>query len=82
MQRWYVGVSPFRIGVRQGENLSPFLFAIFLNDLEHFFSQHGISGLNCEFNDDDLTIYFKIFLLLYADDTVIFGESAKSTKYF
>ena len=76
MQRWYVSIFPCRIGVRQGENLSPFLFAIFLNDLEYFFSQYGISGLNCEFNDDDLTIYFKIFLLLYADDTVIFGESA------
>ena len=45
----------------------PFLFAIFLNDLEHVFSQHGISGLNSKFNDDDLAIYFKMFLLIYAD---------------
>ena len=28
--------------VRQGENLSPFLFYVFLNDLEKFFSGSGI----------------------------------------
>ena len=72
------GVSAFfpcRIGVRQGENLSPFLFAIFLNDLEWYFRQNNISGLSCEFNDEDLYMFIKIFILMYADDTVIFSHS-------
>ncbi|MEW8542876.1 MAG: reverse transcriptase family protein [Candidatus Thiodiazotropha sp.] len=71
---------PCRTGVRQGENLSPFLFSIFINDLETYFQQHNISGINCEYNDDDIYIYFKLFILLYADDTVIFSETAEELQ--
>ena len=71
---------PCTVGVRQGENLSPFLFAIFLNDLEFYFTQRGIPGINLEFNENDIFMFLQIFLLLYADDTVIFAESPEELQ--
>ena len=62
------------VGVRQGENLSPFLFNIFLNDLHQYLNSCGINGLNKEISVHGLQIYLKMFLLLYADDTAIFSD--------
>ena len=61
--------------MRQGEHLSPFLFSIFFNDLENYFLENHVPGVKCEFADNDLVTYFKLFVLLYADDTVIFSET-------
>ena len=65
-------------GVRQGENLSPVLFALFLNDLESFMHSNNCSDVNLELDSDKLYIYFQLFVLLYADDTVIFGADETS----
>ena len=54
-----------KLGVRQGECLSPFLFAVYVNDLEYNMRN---TGAGVTVND------MKIFLLLYADDAVIFSE--------
>ena len=60
------------LGVRQGECLSPLLFSLFLNDIEDHFVQSGIEGLDIEM--------VKVFMLLYADDIVIFGNSANQLQ--
>ena len=65
-------------GVRQGENLSPVLFALFLNDLESFMHSNNCSDVNLELDSDNLYIYLQLFILLYADDTVIFGADETS----
>jgi len=65
------------MGVRQGEHLSTFLFAMFLNDLQIFFENANLNGLETVLNciEDKLNIYLKLFALLYADDNVLMAEN-------
>ena len=74
-------------GVRQGENLSPLLFALFLNDLSSFIGE-SVDGLesikkaarDIDIDDAHVNILFKMFILLYADDTVILAETPDSLQ--
>ena len=60
------------LGVRQGECLSPLLFSLFLNDLEETFVTEGYNGLDVNM--------FKICMFLYADDIVLFANSAEELQ--
>ena len=61
----------FKLGVWQGECLSPFLFAMYLNDFENALSSA----------DTGLTIgQVKLFLLLCADDAVILTETPEKLQ--
>jgi hypothetical protein len=67
MQGEVSGEFDCSIGVRQGECLSPFLFSLFLNDLEQSLVVGNFAGLEMH--------YFKLLILLYADDIALFSES-------
>ena len=63
------------VGVRQGENLSPLLFAIYFNDLEKLFADcqgitHALSNIA-----NESKVLLKLYTLLYADDTILVSES-------
>ena len=59
------------LGVRQGECLSPFLFSLYINDLEQHLNVPD-AGVSMGF--------IKLLLLLYADDVVIFAESSETLQ--
>ena len=65
------------VGVRQGENLSPVLFAIYLNDFSQAIgsSFDGLESLSVELQDE-IDVFMKLYVLLYADDTIVLAESA------
>ena len=75
------------LGVRQGENLSPVLFSLYLNDMNRFLNDkmNGLSTIseeleNCNMEYEDINVFLKLFVLLYADDTIIFAENAKDLQ--
>lgn len=61
-------------GLMQGESLSPFLFSLYVNDFEIEFIKEMC--LPVEIRD------IALFLIMYADDTVLFfRDRARFTKY-
>ena len=60
------------IGVRQGECLSPFLFAMYVNDLEAELAIKRVVGI-------DIGI-ININILLYADDIILFSKNPEDLQ--
>ena len=64
------------------EYLSTFLFSMYLNDLEQFLNDRNVNGLvsSTEDFESELDVYLKLFVFLYANDTVIMLESKEDMQ--
>ena len=66
--------------MRQGENLSPLLFSLFLNDMETYLFDKQNQGVSGNIETDDFVTFFKLIVLLYADDTIILADNADALQ--
>ena len=57
------------VGLRQGCNLSPVLFSLFINELDAVITESGCHGI--QLHPDTINI----FLLMFADDVALLGDT-------
>ena len=64
------------LGYDKGKICTHFCFPYFLNDLEEYFIENNIDSLEkiLSICQESLLVYIKLFLILYADDTVLMSK--------
>ena len=76
---------PCHIGVRQGGNLSPLMFSKYLTDLNNFLASECtgpdyLNNIQEELLNEELTTFFKLYLLMCTDDTVLLAKSPENLQ--
>ena len=66
------------VGLDRGQSFacSFFFISFFLNELEDHLLADQVNGIPVEYKTGDFVHFIKIFILLYADDTIILSDSA------
>ena len=73
-------VYSYTTGIKQGCNLSCLFFVLYLNDLEEMMLKNSCNGVHI-INQDDGMLMLNMFLMLYADDTVLISTNAKDMQH-
>ena len=74
------------VGLRQGENVSPVLFSLFLNDLKGFLTSNNAQGqklllaLSQDMFLQTIDSCLHLFLLLHADETVVLAKCPEEVQ--
>ena len=65
----YVYIFMCNVGVTQEDNLSPFLFSLFINDLEDYLTRNQRESFTCPSQQiqDDMFVMLKLCILFCAD---------------
>jgi len=69
-------------GVSQVQIWPPFLFSLYLNDLETFLERNNVTDLKTLSDEleQEIGYYVTLFVIMYADDTVLLAESASNLQ--
>ena len=68
----YSDIFTYNVGLMQGESLSPLLYSLHVNDIEVELINQGCQSYELK--------KLNLFLLMYADDTVIFSENVEDLQ--
>ena len=80
MRRLNLAYFPSNIWVRQGDNLSPLIFDLFINDFKQNMTNtyRGLKRADFCYHslNDNIILLIKLFVFgYYADDTIVFAEN-------